>query len=79
MPRLPFNQRSPSVPTMIPVMPLKASEREAANRIPEFIEYVELSGRGEFNDIFTDELAFPREREDDPILLETSLLASPKV
>ena len=38
---------------------LSFREREAANRIPEFIEYVELSGRGEFNDIFTEVLAFP--------------------
>jgi uncharacterized 2Fe-2S/4Fe-4S cluster protein (DUF4445 family) len=34
-------------------------EREAAKRIPEFIEYVELSGRAEFNDVFTSALAFP--------------------
>lgn len=39
---------------------LSFREREAANRIPEFIEYVELSGRPEFNDIFTDVLAFPQ-------------------
>jgi uncharacterized 2Fe-2S/4Fe-4S cluster protein (DUF4445 family) len=38
---------------------LSFREREAANRIPEFIEYVELSGRPEFNDIFTAALAFP--------------------
>ncbi len=38
---------------------LSFREREAANRIPEFIEYIELSGRPEFNDIFTDALAFP--------------------
>jgi uncharacterized 2Fe-2S/4Fe-4S cluster protein (DUF4445 family) len=38
---------------------LSFREREAAQRIPEFIEYVELSGRPEFNDIFTDALAFP--------------------
>ena len=34
-------------------------EREAANRIPELVEYLELSGRAEFNDTFTDALAFP--------------------
>ncbi len=34
-------------------------EREAADRIPDFVEYVELSGRPEFNDIFTRALAFP--------------------
>ncbi len=38
---------------------LSFREREAANRIPEFIEYVELSGRSEFNDIFTEALGFP--------------------
>ncbi|MBI1801602.1 MAG: DUF4445 domain-containing protein [Chloroflexi bacterium] len=38
---------------------LSFREREAASRIPGFIEYVELSGRPEFNDIFTDALAFP--------------------
>ncbi len=43
---------------------LSFREREAANRIPQFIEYVELSGRPEFNDIFTEALGFPRvERE----------------
>jgi uncharacterized 2Fe-2S/4Fe-4S cluster protein (DUF4445 family) len=39
---------------------LSFREREAAIRIPEFIEYVELSGRSEFNDIFTEALAFPQ-------------------
>lgn len=38
---------------------LSFREREAASRIPDFIEYIELSGRPEFNDIFTDALAFP--------------------
>lgn len=38
---------------------LSFREREAASRIPDFIEYVELSGRPEFNDIFTEALAFP--------------------
>jgi len=38
---------------------LSFREREAANRIPDFIEYVELSSREEFNDIFTLALAFP--------------------
>jgi uncharacterized 2Fe-2S/4Fe-4S cluster protein (DUF4445 family) len=38
---------------------LSFREREAAGRIPEFIEYVELSSRAEFNDIFTVALAFP--------------------
>lgn len=44
---------------------LSFREREAANRIPEFIEYVELSGRAEFNDIFMDVLAFPKLTADD--------------
>jgi uncharacterized 2Fe-2S/4Fe-4S cluster protein (DUF4445 family) len=38
---------------------LSFREREAANRLPEFIEYLELSGRTEFNDIFTEALGFP--------------------
>jgi uncharacterized 2Fe-2S/4Fe-4S cluster protein (DUF4445 family) len=38
---------------------LSFREREAANRIPDFIEYIELSGRPEFNDIFTEALRFP--------------------
>ena len=38
---------------------LSFREREAANRIPQFVEYLELSGRTEFNDIFTDALRFP--------------------
>jgi len=43
---------------------LSFREREAANRIPGFIEYVELSGRSEFNDIFMDVLAFPEIRDE---------------
>jgi uncharacterized 2Fe-2S/4Fe-4S cluster protein (DUF4445 family) len=42
---------------------LSFREREAANRIPEFIEYVELSGCPEFNDLFTRALAFPERIE----------------
>ncbi|MBI5301122.1 MAG: DUF4445 domain-containing protein [Chloroflexi bacterium] len=38
---------------------LSFREREAANRIPELVEYLELSGRPEFNDIFTEALSFP--------------------
>lgn len=38
---------------------LSFREREAANRLPEFIEYRELSGRTDFNDIFMNVLAFP--------------------
>lgn len=38
---------------------LSFREREAANRIPEFVEYVELSGRPEFNEVFTEALSFP--------------------
>jgi len=38
---------------------LSFRERQAANRLPEFIEYLELSGRSEFNDIFTEALGFP--------------------
>ncbi len=38
---------------------LSFREREAAGHLPDFIEYLELSGRPEFNDIFTDALSFP--------------------
>lgn len=56
---------------------LSFREREAANRIPEFIEYVELSGRGEFNDIFTDALAFPTLKDEEPpILLDSSFIST---
>lgn len=54
---------------------LSFREREAANRIPEFIEYVELSGRAEFNDIFMDTLAFPKLAADDG--QPTTILATP--
>jgi uncharacterized 2Fe-2S/4Fe-4S cluster protein (DUF4445 family) len=40
---------------------LSFREREAASRLPEFIEYLELSGRPEFNDIFMDVLSFPQQ------------------
>jgi uncharacterized 2Fe-2S/4Fe-4S cluster protein (DUF4445 family) len=38
---------------------LSFREREAANQLPAFIGYLELSGRPEFNDIFMEVLAFP--------------------
>jgi uncharacterized 2Fe-2S/4Fe-4S cluster protein (DUF4445 family) len=38
---------------------LSYREMEAAHRIPDFVEYVELSGKPEFNEFFTKELAFP--------------------
>lgn len=38
---------------------LSFRERAAANRIPDFIEYVELSSQENFNDIFTQALSFP--------------------
>lgn len=60
---------------------LSFREREAANRIPEFIEYVELSGRSEFNDIFTDALSFPQPaadgRQEDTVTLPSAFVASP--
>jgi uncharacterized 2Fe-2S/4Fe-4S cluster protein (DUF4445 family) len=43
---------------------LSFRERQAANRIPAFVEYIELSGRPEFNDIFTEALAFPAPRRE---------------
>ena len=38
---------------------LSVTERAAANAVLEEVEYVELSGRSDFNDLFIDQLAFP--------------------
>ena len=38
---------------------LSREQREAANRIPEHVEYLELSAQPEFNGVFLEELAFP--------------------
>jgi uncharacterized 2Fe-2S/4Fe-4S cluster protein (DUF4445 family) len=38
---------------------LSVQERAAANAILDEVEYVELSGRADFNDLFIDQLAFP--------------------
>ena len=38
---------------------LSVTERAAANAILDEVEYVELSGRTDFNDLFIDQLAFP--------------------
>ena len=38
---------------------LSINERAAARAIPDEVEYVELSGREDFNDLFIDQLAFP--------------------
>lgn len=42
---------------------LSFREREAAKRFKEFIEYVELSADPTFNDIFTEALAFPMQKD----------------
>jgi uncharacterized 2Fe-2S/4Fe-4S cluster protein (DUF4445 family) len=39
---------------------LSVTERAAANAILEDVEYVELSGRTDFNDLFIDQLSFPQ-------------------
>ncbi len=39
---------------------LSLRERAAARAIVDEVEYVELSGRSDFNDLFVDQLAFPR-------------------
>jgi uncharacterized 2Fe-2S/4Fe-4S cluster protein (DUF4445 family) len=39
---------------------LSVTERAAANAVLDEVEYVELSGREDFNDLFIDQLAFPR-------------------
>ncbi|MFL5955023.1 MAG: ASKHA domain-containing protein [Gaiellaceae bacterium] len=38
---------------------LSITERAAANAVLDEVDYVELSGRGDFNDLFIDQLAFP--------------------
>jgi len=38
---------------------LSVTERAAANAVLDEVDYVELSGRADFNDLFIDELAFP--------------------
>jgi len=38
---------------------LSITERAAANAVLDEIDYVELSGRADFNDLFIDQLAFP--------------------
>ena len=38
---------------------LSVTERAAARAVLDEVEYVELSGRADFNDLFIDQLAFP--------------------
>ena len=38
---------------------LSVTERAAAKAVLDEVEYVELSGRADFNDLFVDQLAFP--------------------
>jgi uncharacterized 2Fe-2S/4Fe-4S cluster protein (DUF4445 family) len=41
------------------IVALSVTERAAANAVLDEVEYVELSGRADFNDLFIDRLAFP--------------------
>jgi uncharacterized 2Fe-2S/4Fe-4S cluster protein (DUF4445 family) len=41
------------------IVALSVTERAAANAVLDEVEYVELSGRADFNDLFIDQLAFP--------------------
>ena len=41
------------------IVALSVTERAAANAVLDEISYVELSGRGDFNDLFIDQLQFP--------------------
>ncbi|HEY2374113.1 MAG TPA: ASKHA domain-containing protein [Gaiellaceae bacterium] len=41
------------------IVALSVTERAAANAVLEEVDYVELSGRTDFNDLFIDQLAFP--------------------
>jgi uncharacterized 2Fe-2S/4Fe-4S cluster protein (DUF4445 family) len=38
---------------------LSLTERAAANAVLDEVDYVELSGRTDFNDLFIDQLSFP--------------------
>ena len=38
---------------------LSVTERAAAQAVLDEVQYVELSGRADFNDLFIDQLAFP--------------------
>jgi uncharacterized 2Fe-2S/4Fe-4S cluster protein (DUF4445 family) len=41
------------------IVALSVQERAAAAAIVDEVEYVELSGRADYNDLFVDQLAFP--------------------
>ncbi len=41
------------------IVALSVSERHAAAAVLDEVDYVELSGRADFNDLFIDQLAFP--------------------
>jgi uncharacterized 2Fe-2S/4Fe-4S cluster protein (DUF4445 family) len=41
------------------IVALSVTERAAASAVLDEVEYVELSGRADFNDLFIDQLAFP--------------------
>jgi uncharacterized 2Fe-2S/4Fe-4S cluster protein (DUF4445 family) len=41
------------------IVALSVTERAAANAVLDEVDYVELSGRADFNDLFIDQLAFP--------------------
>ena len=41
------------------IVALSVTERAAAAAVLDEVEYVELSGRTDFNDLFIDQLAFP--------------------
>jgi uncharacterized 2Fe-2S/4Fe-4S cluster protein (DUF4445 family) len=41
------------------IVALSVTERAAADSVVDEVEYVELSGRTDFNDLFVDQLAFP--------------------
>jgi uncharacterized 2Fe-2S/4Fe-4S cluster protein (DUF4445 family) len=41
------------------IVALSTAERAAAHSVLDEVEYVELSGRTDFNDLFVDQLGFP--------------------
>ena len=47
------------LPTIALFAALSVTERHAARAVLDEVDYVELSGRSDFNDLFVDQLAFP--------------------
>ena len=54
------DEEKPSIArTLSKIAALSVTERAAASAVLDEVDYVELSGRSDFNDLFIDQLAFP--------------------